>query len=211
VPIIESGRITGQFRVVLKLVPQTPEDGSVLSAHQPAIQSILLSAANEYARLNVSIFRPVNVKTLRKLLLAAVRKPGHKVKDVLVIDASEVPRDKACGDGLTPRAVVELRQLGLGDWLDGRIRHHGLRLAGFGSHLEVRWPGPSFPETSSAVPRTELDDRVRKAAEDAGAGMLLGCKAVDVDLDSAGRVTAICTVVVSPTYTGSWPRTPPPC
>jgi len=87
VPIIESGRITGQFRVVLKLVPQTPEDGSVLSAHQPAIQSILLSAANEYARLNVSTFRPVNVKTLRKLLLAAVRKPGHKVKDVLVIDA----------------------------------------------------------------------------------------------------------------------------
>ena len=87
VPIIESGRITGQFRVVVKLVPQTPEDGAVLSAHQPAIQSILLSAANEYARLNVSTFRPVNVKTLRKLLLAAVRKPGHKVKDVLVIDA----------------------------------------------------------------------------------------------------------------------------
>ncbi len=87
VPIIESGRITGQFRVVLKLVPQTPEDGAVLSAHQPALQSILLSAANEYARLNVSTFRPVNVKTLRKLLLAAVRKPGHKVKDVLVIDA----------------------------------------------------------------------------------------------------------------------------
>ena len=87
VPIIESGRITGQFRVVLKLVPQTPEDSAVLSAHQPAIQSILLSAANEYARLNVSTFRPVNVKTLRKLLLDAVRKPGHKVKDVLVIDA----------------------------------------------------------------------------------------------------------------------------
>lgn len=87
VPIIESGRITGQFRVVLKLVPQTPEDGAVLSAHQPAIQSILLSAANEYARLNVSTYRPVNVKTLRKLLLDAVRKPGHKVKDVLVIDA----------------------------------------------------------------------------------------------------------------------------
>lgn len=87
VPIIESGRITGQFRVVLKLVPQTPEDGAILSAHQPAIQSILLSAANEYARLNVSTFRPVNVKTLRKLLLDAVRKPGHKVKDVLVIDA----------------------------------------------------------------------------------------------------------------------------
>jgi geranylgeranyl reductase family protein len=110
---------------------------------------------------------------------------------VLVIDACEFPRDKACGDGLTPRAVEELQRLGLGDWLDGRIRHHGLRLAGFGGEVEVRWPGPSLPETSSAVPRTELDDRVRKAAEASGAAMLLGCKAVDVKRDSAGRVTAV--------------------
>lgn len=110
---------------------------------------------------------------------------------MLVIDGAEFPRDKPCGDGLTPRAVVELHRLGLGDWLDGRIRHHGLRLAGFGGEMEVRWPGPSFPATSSAVPRTELDDRVRKAAENAGAAMLLGCKAVDAERDSAGRVTAV--------------------
>ena len=113
---------------------------------------------------------------------------GH---DVLVVDASVFPRDKACGDGLTPRAMVELQRLGLGDWLDGRIRHHGLRLAGFGSEVEVRWPGPSFPAVSSAVPRTELDDRVRTAAEGAGASMLLGCKAVDVERDSAGRVVEV--------------------
>jgi geranylgeranyl reductase family protein len=112
-------------------------------------------------------------------------------REVLVIDAAEFPRDKACGDGLTPRAVIELRRLGLGDWLDGRIRHHGLRLSGFGSRVEVRWPGPSFPEASSAVPRTELDDRIRKVAEESGATMLLGTKAVDAERDSAGRVTAV--------------------
>lgn len=110
---------------------------------------------------------------------------GH---EVLLVDACEFPRDKACGDGLTPRAMVELRRLGMGDWLDGRIRHHGLRLAGFGSEVEVRWPGPSFPAVSSAVPRTELDDRVRRVADAAGASMLLGAKAVDVGRDSAGRV-----------------------
>ena len=27
-------------------------------------------------------------------------------RDVLVVDACEFPRDKACGDGLTPRAVA---------------------------------------------------------------------------------------------------------
>lgn len=112
-------------------------------------------------------------------------------REVLVVDAAEFPRDKACGDGLTPRAVTELRRLGLGDWLDGRIRHDGLRLTGFGSSVQVPWPGPSFPPTSSAVPRTELDDRIRKAAEDAGAGMLLGVKCVDAVRDSAGRVTEV--------------------
>jgi geranylgeranyl reductase family protein len=109
-------------------------------------------------------------------------------REVLVIDAAEFPRDKACGDGLTPRAVQELDLLGLADWLDGRVRHHGLRLAGFGSSVQVAWPGQSFPKWSSAVPRTELDDRVRKTAEESGAAMLLGCKAVAVELDSAGRV-----------------------
>ncbi|MDQ1321034.1 MAG: menaquinone-9 beta-reductase [Actinomycetota bacterium] len=112
-------------------------------------------------------------------------------RSVLVIDTAEFPRDKACGDGLTPRAIAELRLLGLGDWLDGKIRHHGLRLAGFGASVEVPWPGPSFPPVSSAVPRTELDDRIRKAAEEAGAAMLLGRKCVDVVQDSAGRVTEV--------------------
>ncbi|MCB0939528.1 MAG: geranylgeranyl reductase family protein [Mycobacterium sp.] len=112
-------------------------------------------------------------------------------REVLVIDSAEFPRDKACGDGLTPRAVLELQRLGLGDWLDAHIRHHGLRLSGFGAAVEVPWPGPSFPGWGSAVPRTELDDRIRKVAEDSGAAMLLGVKAVDADRDSAGRVSAV--------------------
>ena len=92
---------------------------------------------------------------------------------------------------MTPRAVAELRALGLGDWLDGRIRHHGLRMAGYGADVEVRWPGKSFPMTSSAVPRTELDDRIREVAADSGAAMALGRKCVDVARDSAGRVEAV--------------------
>ncbi|PIB79654.1 menaquinone reductase [Mycobacterium celatum] len=113
---------------------------------------------------------------------------GH---DVLVIDAASFPRDKACGDGLTPRAVAELERLGLGDWLDARIRHRGLRMSGFGGAVEVDWPGPSFPSTGSAVARVELDDRIRKVAEDSGARMLLGVKAVGVHRDSSGRVASV--------------------
>ncbi|MGE2732260.1 menaquinone reductase [Mycolicibacterium vaccae] len=113
---------------------------------------------------------------------------GH---DVLVIDSAEFPRDKACGDGLTPRAVAEMRRLGLGPWLDGRIAHRGLRMSGFGADVEVPWPGRSFPPCSSAVPRTELDDRIRLVAVDDGAKMQLGVKAVGTERDAAGRVTGV--------------------
>ncbi|WP_203801345.1 menaquinone reductase [Mycobacterium heckeshornense] len=112
-------------------------------------------------------------------------------RDVLVIDAASFPRDKPCGDGLTPRAVAELERLGLGDWLDARIRHRGLRMSGFGGAVEVAWPGPSFPSTGSAVARVELDDRIRKVAEDSGARMLLGMKAVSAQHDSRGRVRSL--------------------
>lgn len=112
-------------------------------------------------------------------------------RDVLVVDSASFPRDKACGDGLTPRAVAELRGLGLGDWLDTHIRHRGLRMSGFGGEIEVDWPGPSFPAAGSAVARVELDDRIRKVAEESGARMLLGVKAVGVHHDSSRRATSL--------------------
>ena len=112
-------------------------------------------------------------------------------RDVLVIDSANFPRDKACGDGLTPRAVAELERLGLGEWLDARIRHRGLRMSGFGGEVEVDWPGPSFPSTGSAVARVELDDRIRKVAEESGARMRLGVKVVGVNHDSSTRVVSV--------------------
>jgi geranylgeranyl reductase family protein len=112
-------------------------------------------------------------------------------RDVLIIDAASFPRDKACGDGLTPRAVAELERLGLSGWLDAHIRHRGLKMSGFGGEVQVPWPGPSFPSTGSAAPRTELDERIRTVAEDSGARMLLGAKAVGAQHESSGRVDAV--------------------
>ncbi|TRW86315.1 geranylgeranyl reductase family protein [Mycolicibacterium sp. 018/SC-01/001] len=112
-------------------------------------------------------------------------------RDVLVIDAATFPRDKACGDGLTPRAIAEMRRLGLDGWLADRVTHLGLRMSGFGADVEVPWPGRSFPPISSAVPRLELDERIRLVAVDEGAKMKLGIKAVDVQHDSTGRVSGV--------------------
>ena len=103
--------------------------------------------------------------------------------DVVLADAAVFPRDKTCGDGLTPRAVAELDQLGLGDWVRGHGRNRGLRAAGFGQELLLPWPGGSLPDHGGAVPRTELDARIRQVALDDGAQPLQGAKAVDVERD----------------------------
>src|SRR5690606_28824574 len=103
--------------------------------------------------------------------------------DVVLADAAVFPRDKACGDGLTPRAMAELDRLGLGTWTRSHVTNRGLRAHGFGQVLELPWPGGSLPEHRSAVPRTELDARIRQSAVTAGATTVDGARAVDVTLD----------------------------
>src|SRR5919112_1598655 len=103
--------------------------------------------------------------------------------DVVLADAAIFPRDKTCGDGLTPRAMGELDQLGLGDWVRSKGRNRGLRAAGFGQELLLPWPGGSLPDHGGAVPRTELDDRIRAVALADGAVPVEGAKAVDVERD----------------------------
>ena len=65
--------------------------------------------------------------------------------DVLLLDAAVFPRDKTCGDGLTPRAVHELSRLGLEDWLRAHTVNQGLRAHGFGQTLLLPWPGGTLP------------------------------------------------------------------
>jgi geranylgeranyl reductase family protein len=110
--------------------------------------------------------------------------------DVVLADAAVFPRDKTCGDGLTPRAIAELDQLGLGDWVRSYGRNRGLRAAGFGQELLLPWPGGSLPDHGGAVPRTELDARIRQVALDDGALPMEGARAVDVQRDG-DRVSGV--------------------
>jgi len=110
--------------------------------------------------------------------------------DVLLADAAVFPRDKTCGDGLTPRAVAELQKLGLEDWLRAHTVNQGLRAHGFGQTLHLKWPGGSLPDWGSAVARTELDDHVRTTAIKAGAEAVDGARAVGLRMDG-DRVAAV--------------------
>src|ERR1700749_4234898 len=61
--------------------------------------------------------------------------------NVLVIEKSKFPRDKVCGDGLTPRAVKSLVAMGVGVSPEaGCLRNKGLRFIGAGMRLELPWP-----------------------------------------------------------------------
>lgn len=110
--------------------------------------------------------------------------------DVVLADAAVFPRDKTCGDGLTPRAIGELQRLGLEDWLRAHTVNQGLRAHGFGQTLLLPWPGGSLPDWGSAVARTELDDHLRTTAIKAGATAIDGHRAVDVRRDG-DRVAAV--------------------
>jgi menaquinone-9 beta-reductase len=102
---------------------------------------------------------------------------GHRV---LVVERKRFPRDKTCGDGLTPRAVRQLEDMGLGDRLaTGHLRYDGLRSIAHGVTLELEWPEHrEFPSYGYVVRRRDLDEMVAERAVKAGATLWQGSEAV---------------------------------
>jgi len=98
---------------------------------------------------------------------------------VLAIERKRFPREKTCGDGLTPRAVRQLHDMGLQDRLAGHQRFDGLRSIAHGITLELAWPDhPVFPPYGYVVRRRDLDAMVAERAVDAGAKLWTGAEAV---------------------------------
>jgi menaquinone-9 beta-reductase len=98
---------------------------------------------------------------------------------VLVVDKKRFPREKTCGDGLTPRAVRQLHDMGLAERLGGFQRFDGLRSIAHGITLELAWPEhPDFPSFGYVVRRRELDEMVAEQAVKAGATLWQGAEAV---------------------------------
>jgi len=110
---------------------------------------------------------------------------GH---DVVLVEKKTYPRVKTCGDGLTPRAVRQLEDMGLGGALAGHHRFTGLRSIAFGKTLELQWPEtPGFPRHGYVITRHDLDQLVAERAEKSGAEVWQGAEAV-APLEEGGRV-----------------------
>lgn len=98
---------------------------------------------------------------------------------VIVVDKARFPRDKPCGDGLTPRAVRSIDDIGLGNELKRFHRIDGMRVFGARRTLEFRWPpADGFPDHGYVVARTDLDELLLRHAESAGAEVREGIRAV---------------------------------
>jgi menaquinone-9 beta-reductase len=91
--------------------------------------------------------------------------------DVLVLEKSVFPREKVCGDGLTPRAVKQLVAMGVETSPEqGWIKNHGLRIIGGGMRIQVPWPDlASFPSYGLVRPRQDFDEVLARTAQKAGA------------------------------------------
>lgn len=116
---------------------------------------------------------------------------GHKV---IMLEKASFPRDKVCGDGLTPGAVRELVRMGVPmDPADGWMRNKGLRVIGGGHEIHLPWPeSASFPSYGMAKARTALDETLARHAATHGAELREGTNATAPLVDErTGQIVGV--------------------
>jgi len=118
---------------------------------------------------------------------------------VTVFEKGSPGRDKVCGDGLTPRAVAALDELGI--TLDGAHRIDGLRMIAGSTRRELLWPSNNrFGPHGAVWPRRALDKHLVEAAEEAGAEIVWNTEVMPTLADD-GTVVG----VESAKDKGRWP------
>ena len=96
-----------------------------------------------------------------------------------MVEKKHYPREKTCGDGLTPRSVHQLEQMGLADDLAPHHRYKGLRANAYGRTVAMSWPEHAgLPSHGYVITRADLDGLVAARAEKAGAVVWQGAEAL---------------------------------
>jgi geranylgeranyl reductase family protein len=123
---------------------------------------------------------------------AAYHMARHGLR-VLLLEKTEFPREKVCGDGLTPRATRQLIRMGVdtsekAGWLHNR----GLRVIGGGVRMELDWPElASFPNYGLVRTRLDFDDMLARRAVEAGALLRTNVTVTGPVLDADGRAIGV--------------------
>jgi len=109
---------------------------------------------------------------------------------VLVAEKKSYPRDKTCGDGLTPRAVKQLLDMGFDFDIPELHKIVGLRAYAGDLKLELPWPRHTiYPNWGAVIRRSDLDMQVAMLAEKQGAVIRQRTEASPVVVD--GRLEAV--------------------
>ena len=113
--------------------------------------------------------------------------------NVLLLEKARFPRDKVCGDGLTPRAVKSLIAMGIDVSEEaGWLRNKGLRVIGGGLRLDLPWPElSSYPGYGLVRTRASLDEMLARRAQAAGAKLLEGTTVSGPLLDDDGQLIGV--------------------
>ncbi len=111
---------------------------------------------------------------------------------VLLVDKSDFPRDKCCGDGLGPGVVDVIERLNLKGVTDGENPITGCTILGPGGvSLDAELPPINGRQiVGYVIARTELDERLRQNALERGATFAIG-RFVGSELGPSGRSVEI--------------------
>ncbi len=129
--------------------------------------------------------------------------------DVLLLEKSTFPREKVCGDGLTPRGVKQLIDLGVDTREEaGWLHNRGLRVVTAHHNLELDWPTLSnYPPYGLVRPRQDFDEMLARTAQRAGARLLEETNVGGAITDErTGRVVGVTAKVGQGQGAGQLPR-----
>jgi geranylgeranyl reductase family protein len=111
---------------------------------------------------------------------------------VLVVDKARFPREKVCGDGLTPRAVRALQGMGIDTEGPSWARARGLRIIGGGVRLELPWPELNeWPGYALVRTRLDFDSLLLDSARKAGAEVWEETEVTGPIIDERGVVRGV--------------------
>jgi menaquinone-9 beta-reductase len=112
--------------------------------------------------------------------------------DVLLLEKTVFPREKVCGDGLTPRATKQLIKMGVDLDAPGWIRNKGLRIIGGGVRMELPWPDlASYPDYGLVRTRMDFDQILVERAVAVGAKLRMNTSVTEPIVDDTGRITGV--------------------
>jgi geranylgeranyl reductase family protein len=112
--------------------------------------------------------------------------------DVLVLEKAEFPREKVCGDGLTPRAVHQLIRMGVDIDGPGWTRSRGMRWVAGDHRALIEWPKVGrYPDFGLSRSRYDFDEILARHATAAGARLRTGTKVTGPLTDRSGRIVGV--------------------